>query len=309
MQDILSTLPNEENNPLQSDLYKAFKEGNVQKVLKTERNERMQIFITGMSIRFSQDIYATGFGEQEISRRESTSVEVSPARDNLMNQQRFVEEMMRRRLGTNVEEKTSDQEQLAAEEEALEAAKKTTPLVESKCGFVVTIVGYSPYKDYEQLLDPPSVGQDMQKWGFVTRLKNLKAVDSNCPFEIFNVTDRNHFDLTKDVVALDTTMPAGIGVEDQRIIKRKSQPKQNIQLYGPRFSIDQQEETIEKILIDPMTREIISRVRKYNEDGSPAIDKNTGKPHYEINDHWFELKLKFRWINAPERVKALAGQK
>ena len=310
MEAILSALPNEKNNPSQNDLYKAFKEGNVQEILTTERKERKQIFITGMTIRFSEDIAAAGFGEQAMSRREATTVEVSRVTSRQQDQQQVMEAMMKRLRG-EVEQGPSVQEQLAAENAAVQAGTTTTPQAEIKTGFVVTIVGYSPYKDYEQLLDPPGVGADKEKWGFVTQLKNLKAAvynDDNCPFEIFNVTDRKHFDLTKGVVALETTMPTGIGIEDQRVIKLKNR-NQNLQPnYGQIPILGLQQESIEKILIDPMTKELIGMVRKYNEDGSPAFD-SSGKANYEVNDHWFELKLKFRWTQAPENVKALSAKK
>jgi type IV pilus assembly protein PilM len=310
MQDILSTLPNEKSNPGQSELYEAFKAGDVQKILLTKRNERKQIFITGMTIAFSPDIPAAGFDEQDLSMRESiTTTRVNTAADSRERARLAQEELMKKyNAGQNI----TREQQTVTEEETATPVNRETQAVESKSGFVVTIVGYSPYKDYEQLLDPPDVGADTQKWGFVTRLKNLKTiVDGNCPFEIYNVTDRKHFDLIKDVVALDKALPAGIGIEDQKVIKHKNRTQNTAAPtpYGTQRFASMSQETIEKILLDPMTKEIISREQKYNEDGSPVIDKNTGKPYYEINDHWFQLKLKFTWKNTPEEIQALTGKK
>jgi hypothetical protein len=61
----------------------------------------------------------------------------------------------------------------------------------------------------------------------------------------------------------------------------------------------------ETILKDPMTKEIIDKVVKYNEDGSRATD-NTGRVAYEVNDHWFEIRVKFIWTKVPPEIAALA---
>ena len=57
-QTLLSVMPNEKNNPAQKELYEAFKRGDAEKI-KTEfpqRNERKQLFITGMTIYYSPDL-------------------------------------------------------------------------------------------------------------------------------------------------------------------------------------------------------------------------------------------------------------
>jgi hypothetical protein len=57
------------------------------------------------------------------------------------------------------------------------------------------------------------------------------------------------------------------------------------------------------VLIDPMTKEIIGKVPKYGEGGKPALDRR-GQVDYEINDHWFVLKLKLIWKDAPKEASA-----
>jgi hypothetical protein len=57
------------------------------------------------------------------------------------------------------------------------------------------------------------------------------------------------------------------------------------------------------VLIDPMTKEIISRVEKRDEAGKKVVDKR-GNPIYEDNDQWFILNLKLKWKNAPTRAEA-----
>ena len=45
---------------------------------------------------------------------------------------------------------------------------------QKQAGFVITIEGYSPYRRIGELLDPPNVKEDPSRWGFATRLENLK---------------------------------------------------------------------------------------------------------------------------------------
>jgi len=47
-------------------------------------------------------------------------------------------------------------------------------------------------------------------------------------------------------------------------------------------------------LIDPMTKEIISKVAELDEDGKEKLDGRG-----IVNDHWFILNVKFAWKDAP----------
>ena len=47
------------------------------------------------------------------------------------------------------------------------------------------------------------------------------------------------------------------------------------------------------VLVDPMTKEIISTVPKLSETGVPVLVR--AKPVFQVNDHWFVLKMKFTW--------------
>ena len=55
-------------------------------------------------------------------------------------------------------------------------------------------------------------------------------------------------------------------------------------------------------MIDPMTKEIISKVAQLDEDGKEKFD-NRGEVIYEVNDHWFILDVKFIWKDAPKKVE------
>ncbi len=145
---------------------------------------------------------------------------------------------------------------------------------ESKSGFLVTITGFSPYENIAELMDPTGVEDDQTRWGFITRLLNLdKVVDSNCPFKLYEKTQIEHFRLDIGEVSHGSPMPGGIGLEQ-----------------------DYDNET--KVLVDPMTKEVISKVSQFDESGRPKIDR-TGQVVYEINDHWFVLNAKFIWKDAP----------
>jgi len=150
-------------------------------------------------------------------------------------------------------------------------------------GFVVTITGYSPYKNIGELMDPPGVEGEPDKWGIVTRLLHLDdIVDGNSPFELFKRADIQHFKLEIGEVGWDVEMPVGIGIEEVRSDKTKKEE--------------------ERILIDPMTKEIICKVPELDESGKEKIDR-TGEIVYKVNDHWFRLDAKFIWKDAPYGIE------
>jgi hypothetical protein len=136
----------------------------------------------------------------------------------------------------------------------------------------VTIAGYSPYKDIGALMEPIGVENDPNKWGVVTRLLHLSdIVGEKNPFELYERAKPSHFKLEYGEVALGANMPAGIGLDDTQ--------------------------KDESVLVDPMTKEVISKVAALNPDGSKKIDRS-GKTVYESNDHWFKLNIKFLWKDA-----------
>lgn len=162
-------------------------------------------------------------------------------------------------------------------------------MVEKKSGFVVTIVGYSPYENIGELLDPAGVEDRPDKWGLITRLLHLDdIVDGNSPFELYERASDEHFRLDKGPVDLAVEMPAGIGVID--VI---SEGVGATQPGAPPTSAAGRQ-----VLIDPMTKELISKVPELDEYGQAKLDRK-GRPIYEINDHWFVLNVKFVWRDAP----------
>ncbi len=155
-----------------------------------------------------------------------------------------------------------------------ENAQTTT--VEPESGFIVIITAYSPYgktiDDVRSLVDPPGAGNDIEKWGVVNRLENL---DEASPFKFYDKINQKHYALTIKEVDNSTEVPVGTGIEKVRSYLYVSSVSSNQYSSG-------------NPLIDPLTEEPISVIQDEN-DKSVKI----------INDHWFILKMKFLWKNAP----------
>ena len=145
--------------------------------------------------------------------------------------------------------------------------------------------GYSPNEDIAELFDPLGVGDYEQQWGVVTRLRHLDkfAADGNSPFKLYDTSTASNYKLEKGEVSWDAQMPTGIGiVKEQKGLKNKGRKRS------------------EEILLDPMTKEVISTVPVLNERGV-AVKGRKGEPVYEINDYWFKLNFKLLWKDAPKK--------
>jgi hypothetical protein len=124
-------------------------------------------------------------------------------------------------------------------------------------------------------VDPTGAKEDANKWGLVTRLAHF---DSNSPFELYKKGDEpKNFDFQTGDVDIGAQMPPGIGV-----IK----------------AVEGKDTTGGQIIIDPMTKEIISRQVRTDETGKKETDRK-GNPLYQTNDQWFVLNLKLKWKGAP----------
>jgi hypothetical protein len=290
-QTILSVLPNEKNNPGQKELYRAFDKGDVRGVLSAckERKQRKQIFITGMSIYFSDNIASAQFGATDLMGR-GGAVGMGRAGSGLTIYgedltAESVPPSMRGgapRFGRRGYSRESTRDTSAQTEEETEIVP----------GFVVTITGYSPYKDIGELMDPIGVEGDPNKWGVVTRLLHLDDVVSRKnPFELYKKAKIKHFNLEIGEVDVGAEMPLGIGIEDTEFEKAQK---------------DERKSTDERVLIDPMTREVISKVIELDENGKRKVDRS-GRVIYEVNDHWFKLDAKFAWKDAPKGITVAEG--
>lgn len=263
---VVSQLPNAENNPGQAELYKAFERGDVEKVKEIPRKQRKQIFITSFSSHFTPDVNTTSLSGIRIERGTDRESEERGRR----------EARAQRRMGRG---EGSYQPSFMREAQAPAKAQRAA-------GFVVTMTGYSPYKNLFELIDPARAGENPDRWGFVTRLMHLDRMvaDGNSPFKLFKKTSTEHFQLDIGPVELASDeMPAGIGEPDIMFTEKKE------------FQESQQKGV--EVLVDPMTKEPISKVPRF--ENGKMVYNNLNEPVYEVNDHWFVLKFKLVWEEAP----------
>jgi type IV pilus assembly protein PilM len=286
---IISALPNEKNTPEQAKLYKAFHSGDVKVIMEIPRNERKQIFITGMTVYFTYDLAAAKFGGADVWRRTRGT---EPGTEGGMDEYEYAM-MMEAEMGMSMGRGLYEYSPFGTTPGA--AAKE-----EKKSGFIVQALCYSPYgrtvTELGEIVDPPNVENQPDKWGFVTRLQHLDelAEDANSPFELYKKEDHEQFSLEIKEVTLDGEMPEGIGVWEEVIDESTKTPSSTPRSVSGSL-------TRNWILIDPMTKETINKESVLDENGKPVL--HIGKPVYKVNDHWFVLNAKFIWKDAPEPPK------
>jgi len=282
---IISALPNERNNPQQARLYKAFAAGDVQTVMEIPREQRKQVFITNMSVYFTNDLAGAKFGGADVWRR--TRGTEPGLEEGGMDEYEYammmqMEEQMGMGRGMYEFSPLGPMAGAAAKEE-------------KNSGFVAQILCYSPYgrsaTELAAIIDPAGVEDQRSKWGLVTRLAHLDDLvedgNSPSPFELYKKDDPEQFGLEIKEVTLDGEMPEGIGIWEEVLDEKAvTTTPQSTSL------------TRNWILIDPLTRETINKESVLDENGKPILYR--GQPVYKVNDHWFVLNLKFIWRDAPE---------
>jgi type IV pilus assembly protein PilM len=270
LETIISMLPNEKHNPEQAQLYKAFASGDVETVQQMARKERKQIFVTGWSVRYAEDVGAARFEASTLRGLQGTKKD----EEDTWDAEEEYERELRAAGGGTTRPKYK--------KKFFIKGKKGVPTEEAKPGFLVTIAGYSPYGNLGELMDPTDVEDNPNWWGFITRLRHLdEVVDGNSAFELYDEIGHDHFKLEgPKPVDPAAEMPVGIGVKGKAA--------------GNGDAV---------VLIDPMTKEVISKVAKLDERGRPQLD-SSGRVVHEINDHWFILNVKFVWKDAPKETTA-----
>jgi type IV pilus assembly protein PilM len=263
---IIEVLPNKNNNPGQAELYEAFAAGDVQKVKSIPRKQRRQLFVTGMTVYYAQDLNTASFQSMGFDRSmDSRTGASASATAGIMNDLALRYSM---KGGGGAVSK------YAPMGRGRVVGQTTAQATESADrGFVLTIVGYSPYEQIRELLDPVGVKEDANKWGLVSRLAHF---DGNSPFELYKKGDEKNFVIQTGEVDIGAQMPPGIGV-----IK----------------AVEGKDTASGQILIDPMTKEVISRQVRVDETGKKETDRK-GNPVYQTNDQWFVLNLKLKWKDA-----------
>jgi len=148
-------------------------------------------------------------------------------------------------------------------------------------------------------MDPAGAGDDKQKWGVITRMLNLNQLfDVNSPFELFQKNKIEHFKFETGLVDLqDQQMPQGIGVNQTKtrvtLDESAADSRKSTRTYSTRGQ-DADLVASEVVLVDPLTKEEISRTFDLDEKGRKKYD-TFGQPLYIERDRWFRIKAKFIW--------------
>jgi type IV pilus assembly protein PilM len=277
---IISALPNADNtaDPRQKQVYEAFAAGDIDRLKKVPRNERKQLFVTSLSIKYAPSVKHASFEQTGMQSRSMGAITMpsAPSMGSGMPQQMFQNQ---------AENDYQSDDGLPTQRPGQAAAD-----ADDGPGFVVSIAGYSPYAQISELLDPTGVADDPDKWGFVTRLMHTGDANPNAPFVLYNKTDPDHFRPPKTgEVDIGSAMPIGIGILADAAEYTSSG--------GGRI-------TDAQVLIDPMTKEVISKPysgtppapgRTYRTP-VPRATASTG----QARDHWFSLDMKFLWNDAPK---------
>jgi len=293
---IFKTLPNQENNPTQAELYEAYTKGDIEKIKQIPRNQRKQVFITSIGINYADSIAAASL-EAAKSQRSSPGGGFSYAPPT----------------STYRPSSYSTTTTGASSPEALHDQNDVK-------GFVVVIEGFTPYEKIDELMDPAGVGNDPNKvgndpnkWGVITRMLNLnRFFDGNCPFELFQKDKIEHFRLETGVVHVqDQQIPQGIGIQQivTRVTADESAASDSRKTTRTRSTMGPEADLVanETVLVDPLTKEEISKIFNLDDKGRKKYDA-FGQPIYIERDRWFRIKAKFIWKDAPQEQTGMEKQ-
>jgi type IV pilus assembly protein PilM len=274
---ILSAMPNAENNPAQRELYEAYDRGDVATVKQTPRERRKQIFVTNLAIFFSEDLANAQFGQTALMRKDAMM------RDSQLDAG----------MDEGYDEMMAQLQEIYGDRYA-ETFGGTSTEEEKEPGFVVSIVGYSPYANIMALLDPAGVEDKPDQWGFVTRFDYIDAfVDANSPYEVYS-KDAQHFRLEKGPIDLAGDVPIGVGASEfipEEVTQTRGAAAAPTMMRGYNQGLE--------ILVDPVTRERIDAEPREDNYGNVRKDA-LGNDMLITRDSWFQLDFKLKWEHAPE---------
>jgi hypothetical protein len=143
------------------------------------------------------------------------------------------------------------------------------------------------------------VKEDRSRWGFATRLENLKDFlpDVNFPSEIYKKDDPQHYKLETGPADPDGDVPKGVG--DWQFVPDPVAPGTMTAPGNAMYAMSMAARTGTWILIDPMTKETIGAETIKDQYGNIAYDA-TAKPKKLVHDYWFKLQFKLVWKEAPK---------
>ena len=222
IETVNNALPNEKNNPRQAALYKAFAKSDKDGVMAFSRDDRKQLFITNMVIRFTTDIKIATFQKIDFSQLDTS-------------------------MSGSIDSYQSDMDKRVSEyQSAMMRGESVTN--ETDSGFLITLVGYSPYgntvENVRSLFDPSNVENDIEKWGLINRLEHL---DPNGPFKLYDKIDPQHYVLDIQPIEQGVSIPIGTGVSENKVYPELTGTTSSSYLN-------------DGVLIDPLTKEPISAI-------------------------------------------------
>jgi type IV pilus assembly protein PilM len=319
-QMIVACLPNATTNPTQAGLYEAFDRGDAATVSQIPRAERKQLFLTRLTISFAESLDKAQFA-QGGTRRTITTTTGGGMEGMDRN-------YMRSRPGQMGREDRGIRDRMTVPMDGTAGGAGATAAPDA-VGFVVLIEGYTPYQNFDDLLDPTGVKADPSRWGLVTRLENLSKMKEfqGTEFDLFQKGNIKHFKLETGAVDLgNSATPLGIGLlqeivrvtaEQQAVIMGTDRTGLSRASMGTQTGPDRV--FTEKVLLDPMTREEISKTYSLilppDLDTNPALtEKDLGKvkttsfgdPQFIMRDHWFKVNFKLAWKGAPKSAAPAA---
>jgi hypothetical protein len=278
---ILAALPNAQNTPDQRDLFLAYDRGDAARVKSIPRPKRKQLIVANFSVFYTDDLATAQFGQTATMRK-----------DAMMRESQMA---MEGEGGSGTDDVMAELYAIYGERYATQLGGAASTAEQKVPGFVVSIVGYSPYENIGALVDPPNVASDPSKWGFVTRMAHLDAVtDSNCPFELYS-QDADQFRFEHAVIEWETT-PVGIG--EIEFVPDKVQPTGRAPAMAG-MGMGMGAVPGEEILVDPVTRERIDAEPVTDMEGKPRVDL-LGNKVLTVHDSWFQLDFKLKWDHAPK---------
>jgi type IV pilus assembly protein PilM len=282
---VLSMLPNAENTPDQRDLFLAYRRGDRATVGNVPRAKRKQLIVTNFSVYFSDDLATAQFGQTAMMRRDAMM------RDS---------QMAAEGDGSDAYSDAVMQEMMAIYGDRFAGLGMGTTEDEKIPGFIVSLVGYSPYENVGALVDPPGVRDNPARWGFITRIANLdKIVGPDCPFELYS-KEADHFRFEHMPIEWET-VPVGIG--EVEVIPEPTESRTRTTASRTPVMPGMGQTQGIQILVDPVTRERIDAEPILDAEGKPRLDL-LGKPLLIKHDSWFQLDFKLKWEHAPETTSA-----
>ena len=295
---LVSCLPNAENTPDYAHLYQAFNAGDVETISRIPRGERKQIFVTKFSIDYVPSVAGAAFGQTRTRTTRAADTGMGgmgmdmgmgmPGMGMDMGMGMGMPGMGMPGMGMDMG--MPGMSDFGRTDDSAVAA--------DGAGFIIEIEGYSPFENFGMLMDPPGVADDQSRWGLITRLENFKKIYTRKKFKLFEKDSSNHFVYEYGEVDIkDSKMPVGIGKEVTKVRVETTQTDG-----ARRTSRAASDRVIEKeqVLIDPMTGEEMSKTFKLDSNGVKQFDEY-GEEIIITRDHWFRIKAKFLWEDAPEK--------